>query len=106
MIANKRSRAGVDLPSVEEHHQESYAPVVEPESAIHAAAPVRILRLPEVMATVGLRSSMIYELEKEGRFPKRVKITSDRAVGWVEGEIQAWLAQRIRERDGKIRRVE
>jgi predicted DNA-binding transcriptional regulator AlpA len=37
---------------------------------------------------------MIYQLEAERRFPTRVRI-SLRAVGWVESEVQHWLARRI-----------
>jgi prophage regulatory protein len=37
---------------------------------------------------------MIYELEAEQRFPSRIKI-GVRAVGWIEGEVQEWLTQRI-----------
>ena len=56
--------------------------------------PIQILRLPEVCKTTGLGRSMVYQLEAAQRFPARVRI-SDRAVGWVEDEVQAWLAQRI-----------
>jgi prophage regulatory protein len=37
---------------------------------------------------------MIYQLEAEHRFPKRIKI-GIRAVGWIESEVQIWLARRI-----------
>jgi prophage regulatory protein len=37
---------------------------------------------------------MVYQLEAEDRFPKRVHLSA-RAVGWVEGEIQGWLAERV-----------
>jgi len=37
---------------------------------------------------------MIYQLEAEQLFPHRVRI-GIRAVGWVEAEVQAWLASRI-----------
>lgn len=37
---------------------------------------------------------MIYQLESERRFPTRVRIGL-RAVGWVESEVQLWLASRI-----------
>ena len=37
---------------------------------------------------------MIYQLEAERRFPARVRIGL-RAVGWVESEVQLWLAGRI-----------
>jgi prophage regulatory protein len=40
---------------------------------------------------------MIYQLEAERRFPSRVKI-GVRAVGWVEGEVNAWLIHRIEAR--------
>ena len=55
---------------------------------------VRILRLPQVCALTGLGRSMIYQMEAEQRFPQRVKI-GPRAVGWVDGEVSAWLMTRM-----------
>jgi predicted DNA-binding transcriptional regulator AlpA len=55
---------------------------------------VQILRLPQVCKVTGLGRSMIYQLEAERRFPTRVRIGL-RAVGWVESEVQHWLARRI-----------
>ena len=55
---------------------------------------VQILRLPQVCKVTGLGRSMIYQLEAERRFPSRVRIGL-RAVGWVESEVQHWLASRI-----------
>ncbi len=55
---------------------------------------VQILRLPQVCRVTGLGRSMIYQLEAERRFPTRVRIGL-RAVGWVESEVQLWLASRI-----------
>ena len=63
---------------------------------------VRILRLPEVCQVVGLGRSMVYQLEAEGRFPRRVRI-GIRAVGWVDQEVQDWVAGRLRERVGNHR---
>jgi prophage regulatory protein len=37
---------------------------------------------------------MIYQLEAEREFPSRVRIGL-RAVGWVESEVQVWLANRL-----------
>jgi prophage regulatory protein len=37
---------------------------------------------------------MIYALEAERLFPSRVRIGL-RAVGWVESEVQLWIADRI-----------
>jgi prophage regulatory protein len=35
-----------------------------------------------------------YQLEAEKRFPRRIKI-GVRAVGWIQGEVQQWVVQRI-----------
>ena len=53
-----------------------------------------ILRLPAVKARTGLSRSTIYLRVAEGTFPKPVSL-GGRAVGWVEDEIQSWLAERI-----------
>ena len=67
-----------------------------------AAPCVHILRLPQVCKVTGLGRSMIYQLESERRFPCRVRIGA-RAVGWVEAEVQGWLADRIsRYRAGEL----
>jgi prophage regulatory protein len=55
---------------------------------------LRILRLPEVCTVTGFGRSMIYLMEAEQRFPRRVKIGT-RAVGWLESEVRAWLQKRI-----------
>lgn len=54
----------------------------------------RILRLPAVKASTGLSRSTIYLRVAKGTFPKPVSL-GERAVGWVESEIQQWLEQRI-----------
>lgn len=59
----------------------------------------RLLRLHQVGEITGLRRSMIYQLEADGNFPRRVKLAT-RAVGWVESEIRDWIEARIMTRDG------
>jgi prophage regulatory protein len=54
----------------------------------------RALRLPQVCSVTGLGRSMIYQMQAEMRFPQRIKL-GERAVGWLEREVQEWLAQRI-----------
>jgi prophage regulatory protein len=49
----------------------------------------RFVRLREVKEMTGLGETRILELEKAGKFPRRVKI-SDRAVAWVESELIDW----------------
>ena len=58
------------------------------------ASPLQILRLPQVCKATGLGRSMIYQLESARRFPCRVRIGA-RAVGWVDSEVQSWLADRV-----------
>ena len=39
-----------------------------------------------------------WRMEREGRFPKRVKL-GDRRIAWVADEVDEWAAQRVAERD-------
>ena len=55
---------------------------------------IRLLRLAQVISLTGLGKTKIYDLQAEGSFPMRVQITAH-AVGWVEEEVQAWLARRV-----------
>jgi prophage regulatory protein len=65
-----------------------------PPSAVeHRAGGARVLRLPQVCHKIGLCRSMIYRLESEGRFPRRIKL-GVRAVGWIESEVEAWIRER------------
>jgi len=53
-----------------------------------------ILRLPTVKARTGLSRSTIYLRIAEGSFPAPVSL-GGRAVGWIEAEVNDWLAKRI-----------
>lgn len=55
-----------------------------------------ILRLPAVKARTGLSRSTIYLRMAEGRFPTSISL-GDRAVGWIETEINDWLAKHVEE---------
>ncbi len=50
-----------------------------------------ILRRKQVEARTGLSRSTIYLRIQEGTFPRPVNLGA-RAVGWLENEIEAWLA--------------
>lgn len=54
----------------------------------------QFLRLPQVRDMVGLSRSEIYRRVSIGDFPKPVPLGA-RAVGWVSGEVQAWVKQQI-----------
>lgn len=57
----------------------------------------RMLRLRAVTQITSLSKSTIYRFIDDGRFPKGVKL-GERAVGWPEGEVRAWVQERINER--------
>ena len=70
------------------------APHADKEIALMSSRSIRMLRLPQVIDATGLGKTKIYELQGQGDFPMRVKITAH-SVAWVEDEVQAWLAARI-----------
>ncbi len=70
-------------------------PVGPPASAAHTSL-ARTLRLPEVIKMTGLGRSLIYRLQSQQRFPHSVRL-ADSAVGWLEAEVQAWVAARVAE---------
>lgn len=55
-----------------------------------------LLRLPAVRQLTGLSRSEIYRRMSLGQFPAKVNI-GQRAVGWVENEIVAWIEARIKQ---------
>ena len=57
----------------------------------------RLLRLGDVIEQTGLSRSSIYAKIAEGTFPQTVPI-GDRAVAWVEEEVQAWILEQIDKR--------
>ena len=54
----------------------------------------RILRLPEVLARVGVKKTSLYGLMKKGLFPKARKLMANsRSVGWLEEEVDSYVAE-------------
>lgn len=73
----------------------------QPAPALHLAhstRPVvprdRLLRLPDVENTTGLRKSSIYAMAKAGTFPKPINI-SRRMSAWSESAVLSWVQDRI-----------
>ncbi|WP_097303861.1 helix-turn-helix transcriptional regulator [Pseudomonas chlororaphis] len=54
--------------------------------------PVEYIRLPVVIALVGLKTTTIYKMASEGTFPKQVKL-GGRSVAWVKSEVLQWNQQ-------------
>jgi prophage regulatory protein len=56
------------------------------------------LRLPQVLARVGLKTTCLYELVGDGEFPKPVRL-GNRAVAWLSTEVDSWIeAQALKPR--------
>jgi prophage regulatory protein len=53
-----------------------------------------LLRMPQVKARTGLSRSTIYLRIKAGEFPTQVSLGA-RAVGWIEAEIERWIATQV-----------
>lgn len=60
--------------------------------------PARILRLPSVTERIGLKRTAIYDMVRAAKFPKPVPL-NDKSVGWLESEIEDWIASRVAVRD-------
>ena len=61
---------------------------------------MRILRREAVTEKTGLERSAIYQRMALGTFPKQVKLSA-KAVGWLESEVDAWIASKVAQRDSK-----
>jgi len=59
---------------------------------------MRVLRLNDVSIKTGLAKSTIYKYIDLGIFPKSIRLT-EKTVGWIEAEIEAWIVKKILERD-------
>jgi prophage regulatory protein len=55
----------------------------------------RFLRLPDVSGVTGLSRATIYRKIAANDFPRPMSL-GVRASGWLESEVQAWLASRAR----------
>ncbi|WP_075709657.1 AlpA family transcriptional regulator [Vibrio panuliri] len=59
--------------------------------------PMRFLKLKEVMQKTALSRSAIYRKMNDGEFPQSVSL-GDRAVAWVESEVDEWMAGKLHKR--------
>ena len=52
----------------------------------------RIIRKPELLNMVGLSDPTIWRMERDGKFPKRLRLGSN-SCGWLESEVIIWLTE-------------
>ncbi|WP_447780344.1 helix-turn-helix transcriptional regulator [Aeromonas veronii] len=55
---------------------------------------MRFIRVREAIQKTGLSKSSIYDLMAQGQFPQTVRL-GGRSVAFVEGEVDAWMVERI-----------
>lgn len=61
----------------------------------------KVLPRGETTARVGLHYTTIWRLMKRGEFPMPVQL-SDNRIGWLEAEIDDWIARRVAARDAGV----
>ena len=61
----------------------------------------KVLKLPEVINTTRLSRATIYARQKAGTFPKAIQL-GPRTVGWLQSEIDAWIAERVAESRNRL----
>lgn len=61
---------------------------------LHSTPSRCILRLPEVERRTGYKRAHIYNLMKENKFPKNIRIGA-RSVGWDSLDIDVWINEQI-----------
>jgi prophage regulatory protein len=63
---------------------------------------MRILRIRAVLEKTGLGRTHLKVMRRAGKFPAAIKLTDSDAptapVGWLESEIDAWIAARAAKR--------
>ena len=57
----------------------------------------RLIDREELLHMVPYTIQHIYRKEKEGTFPRRVRLGANR-VAWVQSEVLAWISERMAER--------
>lgn len=62
---------------------------------------MNLIRLPEALKKTGLSRTRCYVLIAKGEFPQPVKIggPQGRAIAFPETEIDAWIADRMADRE-------
>ena len=53
----------------------------------------KLLRVPAVLARIGISRSTLYQWIKDGTFPPAVNLGA-RSVGWFESDVDEWIKAR------------
>lgn len=74
-------------------HHDSHTAPLPAKAAGHIPEGMRLLRLPDVLETVGLGRTAWFNLVRSGVAPRPVRI--GRAVAWPSSDVQAFIRERI-----------
>lgn len=77
---------------------------IEMETQLREPRPKAIIRLSEVLRRTGFSRSTLYIRIAKGEFPHQVSLGA-RSVGWVEAEVEAWIAHRANMRPADASQV-
>jgi predicted DNA-binding transcriptional regulator AlpA len=58
------------------------------------SSPNKFLRRRSVLAKVGISNTLLFNLEKAGKFPQHILLTPRCAV-WLEADVDEWMRQRL-----------
>ncbi len=56
---------------------------------------MRVIRQNEAIRVTGLSRTTLWRLERAGQFPPRRRLGRN-SIGWLQGEIEAWMKSRPR----------
>ena len=59
---------------------------------------MKLLSTKEVQERISCSRTTIWRMEREGKFPKHIRL-GERRVAWVADEVDAWIAERVAQRD-------
>lgn len=57
-----------------------------------------LLTMPEVEALTRLSKPTVYQMIREGRFPKQVRLGPNK-VAWLRSEVTGWIGERAAARE-------
>lgn len=66
----------------------------------NTAKPDRLIRMPELLARLGICRKTVYNLLKTGELPRPLMIGS-KAIAWRESQIDDWIANLQEKPTGK-----
>jgi prophage regulatory protein len=66
------------------------------------ALPDRLITKRELCQIVPYTPQHVLRLEKKGKFPRRIQVGPNR-VAWLLSEVEAWVSDRVAERNSSVR---